>query len=279
MIFLIFTILAGSMLSLVIRVSQGRVKGQYSMLAANYLSAVIAGSLWVGLPNVLPQGEGAGLTVCLGMVNGMFYAAGIFLMQYNVRKNGVVLPNVFSRVGGLLIPLMLSVVIFGDIPRATQLVGAVIAIGAIILINYRKDGAKVGAGIFLVLIMFSDGGATSMAKVFNEVAPAAQAGRYSLYTFFFAFLIAAGVVIWKKERPGPAELGFGALIGLPNFFATRSMVAALETVPAVIAYPMRSVGGILVVTLAGIFLFRERLEKRQWLALAGVLVALVLLNV
>ena len=40
-----------------------------------------------------------------------------------------------------------------------------------------------------------------------------------------------------------------------------------------------SVGSILVVTLAGVVLFRERLEKHQWLGIAVVLAALVLLNV
>ena len=40
-----------------------------------------------------------------------------------------------------------------------------------------------------------------------------------------------------------------------------------------------SVGSILVVTLAGVLLFRERLEKHQWAGIAVVLAALVLLNV
>ena len=35
----------------------------------------------------------------------------------------------------------------------------------------------------------------------------------------------------------------------------------------------------LVVTLSGIVFFRERLEKQQWLAFAGVIAALILLNI
>lgn len=69
------------------------------------------------------------------------------------------------------------------------------------------------------------------------------------------------------------------LIGIPNFYSSKFLLWALVDVPAVIAYPVYSVGTILVVTLAGVALFRERLEKRQWLALGMILTALVFLNI
>ena len=53
----------------------------------------------------------------------------------------------------------------------------------------------------------------------------------------------------------------------------------MKAVPAVIAYPTFSVGTILTVTLTGVLLFKETLAKRQWIALAIILGALVLLNV
>ena len=36
---------------------------------------------------------------------------------------------------------------------------------------------------------------------------------------------------------------------------------------------------ILVITITGLWLFRERLSRRQWLAVAIILLALVLLNI
>ena len=82
----------------------------------------------------------------------------------------------------------------------------------------------------------------------------------------------------KKQRPGKWEVLFGILVGIPNYFSAKFLLGALETLPAVIVYPVYSVGSILVVTLAGVLLFRERLEKRQWIGLAAILAALVLLN-
>ena len=46
-----------------------------------------------------------------------------------------------------------------------------------------------------------------------------------------------------------------------------------------VVYPTFSVATILVVTLAGVVFFKERLSPRRWAALAIILAALVLLNI
>ena len=82
----------------------------------------------------------------------------------------------------------------------------------------------------------------------------------------------------KGERPGKYEIGFGLLVGIPNYFSAKFLLDTLEYIPAVITYPTCNVATILVVTLAGILFFREQLSRRQVLALGIILVALTLLN-
>ena len=62
------------------------------------------------------------------------------------------------------------------------------------------------------------------------------------------------------------------------FFSARFLLASLTQLDAVIVYPTYSVATILAVTLAGVAVFRERLHRRQWYALAAILAALVMLN-
>lgn len=278
MFFLILTIITGSMVALVIRASQGRVKGRFSMMAANYLTALLAAMVWMGPANVIPRGDGAGLALGMGAINGVFYAGGILLMQYNVQKNGVVLPSAFSRLGALLVPLTLAVTVFGEVPRTVQILGVIVAVGAILSINYDKNQVRVTSKALLLCLMLSDGCAAAMSKIFKEIGAGAQTDRFVFCTFCFAFLISVGLLLKNAERPGLSEVGFGILLGLPNFLATRFLLMALERVPAFIAYPVRGVGGILFVTLAGVVVFGERLKRRQWLSLAAICAALVLLN-
>ena len=87
------------------------------------------------------------------------------------------------------------------------------------------------------------------------------------------------LVFVKQERPGKWEVLFGLLIGIPNYFSARFLLRSLEHVAAVIVYPTYSVATILVVTVAGLCLFKEHLTRRQWFAVATILVALVLLNI
>ena len=52
----------------------------------------------------------------------------------------------------------------------------------------------------------------------------------------------------------------------------------MEDINAVIVYPTYSVATLLVITLVGVVFFREKLGKRQYIALGIILAALALLN-
>ena len=112
-------------------------------------------------------------------------------------------------------------------------------------------------------------------RAFREV----ESEYFLLITFATALILCGVLVIAKGERPGKWEILFGLLIGIPNYFSARFLLRSLEYVSAVIAYPTFSVAGILAATAAGVFLFKERLVKRQWIAVGIILAALVLLNI
>ena len=69
------------------------------------------------------------------------------------------------------------------------------------------------------------------------------------------------------------------IVGIPNFFSARFLLKAVSALPAVVVYPTFSVGTMLLVTVAGVLVFREQLRKNQWIALAVILAALILLNI
>ena len=179
----------------------------------------------------------------------------------------------------LMVPIVMSIILFREFPTYLQTIGFFVAIFAIILINYTKGDSKSKFSISLIFLLLVGGSADVMAKVFEEYGRAVFSDLFLFYTFVVAFLLCVGIVVWKKEKPGKTEIIYGAMIGVPNFFASKFLIAALKDVPAVIAYPTYSVATLLIVTLTGVLIFKEKLNKRQWCALAAILVAIALLNI
>ncbi len=279
MIYLILATLSSASVGIIMRLSEKKVKANVSMLAMNYIICFLCAGAFSGIGNMLPVGtEGLRWTLGISVFNGFFYLAGFIYLQSCVKKNGVVLSTTFIKLG-LLVPMVVSVVLFKEMPTILQITGFVITILAIILMNYEK-GEDVGKFSFsLILLLLAGGSCDAMSKVFEEMGNPVLENQFLFYTFICAFLMAAGLAIYRKEKPSLTEVFFGTIIGVPNYFSARFLLRALTTIPAVIVYPSYSVGTIVIVTLVGMLLFKEKLGKRQKIALASILVALVMLNV
>ncbi len=277
MVFLLLAILSSSMISIIMRVSSNRISANLSMLATNYLVCSVLGAAYAGF-EVAPNVPGFSVTLWLGLLSGVLYLSSFVFFQSNTRRRGIVLSSVFMKLG-LLVPMVMSVLLFSEIPTLSQIAGFGIAIVAIVLINWKKDGIGKGFGMGLIVMLLLSGGADAMAKIFDVFAPASLSALYLFYTFAMAFVLCIILVVHKRERPGFRELLFGTLIGIPNFFSAKFLLAALGELPAVVVYPSFNVATMLIVTLTGVAVFQERLSKVQWIALAGIIAALILLNI
>lgn len=275
MLYLVFAILSSAMVSIVMRLSADRVSGSVSMLAFNYMMCTAIAGAYAG--ELFPNGPELAGTLGMGAVNGALYLAAFVLLQLNVKKNGVVLSSIFMKLG-LLVPMAVSVCLFGETPGGVQIAGFCIAVAAIVLINLESGRSAMGFRAGLILLLLAGGAGDAMSKVFEELGGAALSSQFLFYTFAAALLLCLGLMLWRHERPGRMEILFGLLVGVPNYFSSRFLLLSLSDVSAVIAYPTYSVGTILVVTLAGVGFFRERLGRRQWIAVGSILVALALLN-
>ena len=117
-----------------------------------------------------------------------------------------------------------------------------------------------------------------MSKVYEVYGNPGLQNIFLFFTFLAALLLCLVLVRSKAERIGIKELGYGAALGIPNFFSSLFLLKSLDTVAAVIAFPTFSVAVILVVAVAGVLAFRERLSRRQIVGGILICIALALLN-
>lgn len=276
--YLLLAILCGALISVLMRLSTEKVTGSIGMLAMNYLVCTVLAAVYAGGQRVSGGMMGLSAAVCMGIFNGVLYLSGFVLLQYIIKKNGVVLASTFQKLG-LLVPMVLSVCLFGEVPALWQVVGFALALAAIVLVNTGGEKSDAGKKAGLILLLLICGGADAMSKVFEQLGDPRWSEYFLLITFATATLLCFALMVSKRERLGKWEILFGLILGIPNYFSARFLLRALNHVAAVVVYPTFSVGVILAVTAAGVCLFKERLSKRQWIAVSMILIALVLLNV
>lgn len=278
MIYLTLAIVSSMAVAVVMRLSEKHIRNNISMLASNYLMcSVLAGLYAGGLWGSLAQ-PGTGFAAALGVVSGAFYLLGFMLYQWDIHVNGVTLSALFMKMG-VIVSILTAVCFFGEVPGALQVAGMLIACAAILVIHLEKGSSRVKSGAGLIALFIAGGLTDAMAKVYEELGVSALKNGYLLFTFVSAFVLSVAICLYKKQGLKKADLGFGLLIGIPNYFSARFLLYALSQVPAVIAYPTYSVGSIVAVMLVSRVVFGERLSRRQIIALVMILAALVLLNI
>ncbi|MFO0485405.1 MAG: EamA/RhaT family transporter, partial [Sphingobacteriia bacterium] len=70
----------------------------------------------------------------------------------------------------------------------------------------------------------------------------------------------------------------GLVLGVPNYFSIIVLLLALRQVAGTLFFPLNNVGQLLIISLAGIVLFRERYPPLSWLGLGLAMVAILLVS-
>lgn len=280
MLYLLLAILSSASMALALRFFRSQTGNRYGIILGNYLTCILLALLLTpGGGSVLSVSGG---TLGMGAAAGFFYVSALVLMQTSVHRNGAGLTSAFARLG-LVISLLVSVLFFGERPAALQFTGVGLVLAALALINADgKGGSRQGFWLLLLTLLCS-GGADAMSKVFEELGNPAEDTRFFFWLFVTALLLTVCLALWERKRTGKKlmlrEFAAGAAVGIPNYFSSYLLLRALQSLPAFLVFPVFSTGTILLVLLAGLLLFRERLTKRQALGVGLILAALVLLNV
>lgn len=280
MLNLILAVLTGGGVSIVLRFSKGHAKNDMALFAVNYIVCFLFAKAFMGTATpIITKEEGISFAVIAGIIAGALYLINFILLQTSMKQNGVVLSSTFMKLG-VLVPTLMAITIFGETPSLIQGIGFAIAIIAIVMIHFEKNSNEnSGHKVLLIVLLLVSGITDSMANIYDKAGNPELKDHYLFYTFVAAFLLAAVLSFVRKEKICMQDVIWGILVGIPNYLSARFLLLSLGSVPAVITYPVYSVGSIVLITLAGVFLFKEKLSKQKALALLLVIISLVLLNI
>ena len=287
MVYLIIAVLSSASMAIVLKIFQKQKGNRYGIILGNYLTCVLLSFLLMPEKHALLSPDP--ITLLCGIAAGVLFVAGLVSMQSSIAVNGAILTSAFSKLG-LIVPLLISAVFFGDRIRILQIPGIVLIFLSFWLILFDKDSIKkqqsgIGSGrkpVLLLAVLLACGFADAMVKVFEHVGKREEDQLYFLILFAAAALITCFLMYMEYRKTGKKLSGkeflAGILVGIPNYFSSALLLQALTGLPSFVVYPCFCAGTLLLVTVVGAAFFRERPGKRAWAGLAVIVLALVLLN-
>ncbi len=107
---------------------------------------------------------------------------------------------------------------------------------------------------------------------------ASERATYVLLVFVDAALLSAAGLWRSRTRLAWADFWPGLALGLVNLGATHTLLLALNALPGVIVFPVSSAVSIIVTTLAGVLIWRERLGRANLAGIVAAVAAVALIN-
>jgi len=290
-----------------------------TLLTVNYAAAVAVAAVLLALGR---REVASGLSadpalIVLGVVTGALLIFGFFVLSLATDVAGMSLAIGVMRVS-VVIPFLMSWVIWNEVPTPAQMVGLVVASIAFFLIARRKRPAPAsrpelatasgaaatekaqggGAGAsepaagtavslraFGVLaLVFLAGGAVDVSMKAFEETFGAQNSRvlFLLMAFGIAFLIGLAVVLWRGVRhgawPTSATVRWGVVLGVINYGSLEFILRAIEQLPGTFVFPVNNIAIVLLAAVLGVTVWGEQLTRLNRLGLGLAVVALLLLN-
>lgn len=278
MLFLILSILCSVTVGVLFKVARRYTISITQIVATNYVLALILCYFFFSLDLVTVTAQAPwAIYIPLGIL-----LPSIFLfLAASIQHMGIVKTDAAQRLS-LFIPILAAWLIFGEQFNTLKITAFLIAFPALLLILTKPSDNTENKWVYPAVVLVGFG---LIDILFKQIA---------LYTnlpyttsLFVVFGIAMAIMLvvisveirYKKRKLKYQSILFGALVGLFNFgnilFYLKAHQSFAENPSTVFAG--MNMGVIIIGSLTGIFVFKEKLSKMNFTGLFLALIAIVLI--
>jgi drug/metabolite transporter (DMT)-like permease len=246
----------------------------------NYMTAIILSYIFFRpeLKDIIAVPSA--LAISIGMLLPVLF----LILAASVRNIGIVKSDIAQRLS-LFIPILASLFLFGENFGGLKIAGLTVGFAAIILTLFRKSAVKTETGsyVYPILVFIGFGLIDVMFKelALNKSIPYTTT---LLVIFCISFIIAAlilgYIILVKKKKIELINFLCGIILGCFNFGnilfymkAHRAMAANPSTV-----FAAMNMGVIILGSIIGIILFKEKVSKLNYIGIAMALIAILLIT-
>jgi len=197
---------------------------------------------------------------------------------YGIQKVGISISTVANKMS-LIIPVCTALLLYSETETFTYLKGLAFFLALSGIYLSSTNGGKLSFDkkyLWLIILVFVGQGLSD--SLFNDFAQKfSNEGGYLFFMVLFFMASFSGILIltgksFKKKKPLQLKSVFwGIIFGVPNFFSLVFFLKALGNLESSIVFPLVSMGVVVSSSLIGMFLFKEKLSKSNWI---GILLSL-----
>ena len=278
MVFLILSIICSVSVGAIFKLARRYSIAISQIVAANYIFALVLCYFFFS-PNLADVGIGAPWKIYVSL--GILLPVIFLFLALSIKEVGIVKTDAAQRLS-LFIPILAAWLLFGENFNGLKITAFGIAFPALLLILNKPSENTKNNWMYPAIVLMGFG---LIDILFKQIALFTHLPyTTSLFVVFGLALILMIVVVgyeivFKKAKFNFKNLLFGGLVGIFNFgnilFYLKAHQSFAENPSTVFAG--MNMGVILVGRLTGVFIFKEKLSKMNYVGLFLALMAIVLI--
>jgi len=283
MLDLALSILCSTMIFVIFKLFAVHKVETFYAIITNYFVACFCGFLFYeGNVTVfeIPQKEWFWGTFALGV---------LFIVVFNLtattaQKVGVSVASVAMKMS-LVIPVIFGVAVYHEELGILKILGIVLALIAVYFASHKEKSLQIKSTLLLLpfLVFLGSGVIDTAIKYMQEVY--IEEAEFPLFsaTVFMAAAATGVLFILIKAFKKPLKINFrnilgGIALGITNYYSIYFLMRALQndTLNSASIFTINNVAIVMLSTLLGILLFREKISLKNWSGIALAMVSILL---
>lgn len=215
---------------------------------------------------------------------GVLFITIFNLMARSTQVSGVSVTSVATKMS-LVIPVVVGVVIYKEELSLLQIIGIVLALLAVYLSSQKEKGITINRrDLLLPLLVFLGSGIIDASIKYFEEEHLTDPEIPIFSSMVFGCAALTGLVfIGIKSFKTPLRVNFrnilgGIALGVPNYFSIFFLIRALRSdmLNSAAVFTLNNVAIVMLSTVLGILLFKERLRPKNWGGVALAILSIIL---
>lgn len=305
-IFLIFSLFSGAVKGFCGKRTSGYVDDYKDALFTNFVRMILC--IVIGMFIILIQGNVKDLvidgTVLLTtLLSGVTTSVFVVTWLVSVKRGAYMMLDVFLMLG-VIVPVLLSKIIFGEEIGINRQIGFVILVTAVLIMCSYNNQIKEKMSITLLILLIICGAANGLTDFSQKlyVNSNDNVAVFNLYTYVFSAIVLFVFYIVEKikETPKPSDAnrntaskdgnstseiqvmrhvgGYVIVMSICLFANSFFKTLAAKHLPPAVLYPLNQGAALIISSFMSMIFFKEKLTPRCVVGLILSFVALLIIN-